>query len=198
MIGAVILAAGQSRRMGSQKLLLPFAGQTVISHIVDQVLAAPIERTVVVTAPDGDAIRRALAGRPVTFVANPDPAGEMLGSVRSGLRALPPQCAAAIVVLGDQPTIRAEVIADLVRSFHATGAKIVVPSFQGRRGHPLLFSADYFAEVLTQHDGVGLRGLLQARPSESSELEVADAAVLTDIDTPDDYKRMPSQHQPEA
>jgi molybdenum cofactor cytidylyltransferase len=194
MIGAVILAAGQSRRMGSQKLLLPFAGQTVIGHIVGQVLAAPVERTVVVTAQDGDAIRLALAGRPVTFVANPDPTGEMLESVRCGLRALPPECTAAIVVLGDQPTIRTELIADLVRSFHSTRARIVVPSFQGRRGHPLLFSADYFADVLTQHDGVGLRGLLQAHPSEIDELEVADAAELNDMDSPEDYNHARSRY----
>ena len=194
MIGAVILAAGQSRRMGSQKLLLPFAGQTVIGHIVCQVLTARIERTVVVTASDGDAIRLALTGKPVTFVVNPDPAAEMLGSVRCGLRALPPECTATIVVLGDQPTIRTELIADLARSFHSTRARIVVPTFQGRRGHPLLISADYFAEVFTQHDGVGLRGLLQAHPSDIVELEVADAAVLNDMDSPEDYTHARSRY----
>jgi molybdenum cofactor cytidylyltransferase len=193
MICAIVLAAGRSSRMGSQKVLLPFAGQTVIGHIVYQVLAAAIDRTIVVTGPDDAAIRLALAGRRVTLVANPDSTGEMLSSVRCGLRALPPECTAAIVVLGDQPTIRTELIADLVRSFHSTRAKIVVPTCQGRRGHPLLFSADYLAEVLTQHDGVGLRGLLQAHPSDVVELEVAEAAVLTDMDSPEDYTHAQSR-----
>ena len=189
MISAILLAAGQSRRMGPQKLLLPFEGQTVIGHIADQVLAAPVERAVVVTAKEGEAIRLTLAGKPLTFVVNPDAAGDMLSSVRCGLQALPAECTAAVVILGDQPTIRAALIADLVQAFHSTRAKIVVPTCRGRRGHPVLFSADYFAEVLTQHDGVGLRGLLTAHPSDIAELEVADAGVLADMDRPGDYER---------
>ena len=102
--------------MGTQKLLLPYAGQTVIGQIVDNVLAAPIERAFVVTGNYGEAIRLALAGRPLTFVVNPDAAGDMLSSIRCGVRALPPECMAATVVLGDQPTIRAKLIADLIRS----------------------------------------------------------------------------------
>jgi molybdenum cofactor cytidylyltransferase len=189
MICAIVLAAGQSRRMGTQKLLLPYAGQTVIGQIADNVLAAPIERAFVVTGHDGEAIQLALAGKPLTFIANPDSAGDMLSSIRCAVRALPPECKAAMVVLGDQPTIRAELIADLIRSFQSAAAKIVVPSFQGRRGHPLLISAGYFCEVLTQHDGVGLRGLLDAHPHDIATLEVDDANVLTDIDSPDDYRR---------
>ena len=106
--------------MGQQKLLLPFEGQTVIGHIADQVVAAPIERTVVVTATEGEAIRLTLAGKPLTFVVNPDAAGDMLSSVRCGLQAVPAECTAAIVILGDQPTIRAALIADLVRAFHSS------------------------------------------------------------------------------
>ncbi len=189
MISAILLAAGKSRRMGPQKLLLPFGGQTVIGHIADQVLAAPIERVVAVTAQEGEAIRFTLVGKSLTFVVNPDVAGDMLSSVRCGLQALPAECAAAIIILGDQPTIRAALIADLVQAFHSTRARIVVPSCHGRRGHPVLFSADYFAEVLTQHDGVGLRGLLQAHPSDIAELEVAEPAVLADMDCPEDYQR---------
>jgi molybdenum cofactor cytidylyltransferase len=189
MISAILLAAGQSRRMGPQKLLLPFEGQTVIGHIADQVLAAPIERAVVVTANEGEAIRLALAGKPLTFVVNPDSAGDMLSSVRCGLKTLPAECTAAIVILGDQPTIRAALIGEMVQAFHSTRARIVAPSCHGRRGHPVLFSADYFAEVLTQHDGVGLRGLLQAHPRDIAEIEVADTAVLADMDCPEDYHR---------
>jgi molybdenum cofactor cytidylyltransferase len=189
MICAIVLAAGQSRRMGTQKLLLPYAGQTVIGQIVDNVLAAPIERAFVVTGNDGEAIRLALAGRPLTFVVNPDPAADMLSSIRCGVGSLPPECIAAIVVLGDQPTIRAELVAGLIRTFQTAAAKIVVPSFRGRRGHPILISAGYFGEVLTQHDCVGLRGLLDAHPHDIATLEVDNPNVLTDMDSPDDYRR---------
>ena len=94
-----------------------------------------------------------------------------------------------MVVLGDQPTIRTELIADLIRTFQTAAAKIIVPSFRGRRGHPILVSAGCFGEALTQHDGVGLRGLLNAHPHEIATLEVDDPKVLTDIDSPDDYRR---------
>jgi molybdenum cofactor cytidylyltransferase len=174
--------------MGTQKLLLPYASQSVIGHVVDEVLAASIEQTIVVTAHEDESIRLALAGRRLTFVANPDLAGDMLSSVRCGLRALPAGCEAVLVVLGDQPSIRSQLVADLTQAFQTTGAKIVVPVFAGRRGHPFLFSADYFDEILTQHDGCGLRGLLQAHSSEITLLAVTDAAVLADMDTPDDYQ----------
>jgi molybdenum cofactor cytidylyltransferase len=189
MICAIVLAAGQSRRMGTQKLLLPYAGQTVIGQIVDNVLASPIERAFVVTRNDDEAIRLALAGKPLTFVVNLDPAADMLSSIRCGVRSLPPDCIAAIVVLGDQPTIRAELVAGLIRTLQTAAAKIVVPSFRGRRGHPILVSAECFGEVLTQHDCVGLRGLLNAHPHDIATLEVDDPKVLTDMDSPDDYHR---------
>jgi molybdenum cofactor cytidylyltransferase len=189
MISAVVLAAGQSRRIGTQKLLLPFAGQTVIGHVVDQVLAAFIGQVFVVVPEEGDAIRRALAGKRVTFAANPDRAGDMLSSVRCGLRVLPEGCRAVLIVLGDQPTIQADLIHDLVRAFETTARRIVVPVHNGRRGHPLLLSADYVAELLTNHDGAGLRGLLQAHPNEIHPLAVSSPAVLSDIDHLDDYNR---------
>jgi molybdenum cofactor cytidylyltransferase len=189
MISAVVLAAGQSRRIGTQKLLLPFAGQTVIGHVVDQVLAAFIGQVLVVVPEEGKAIRLALAGRRVTFAINPDSAGDMLSSVRCGLRVLPERCRAVLIVLGDQPAISADLICDLVRAFETSARRIVVPVHNGRRGHPILFSADYVAELLTLHDGAGLRGLLQAHPDDIHPLDVTNPAVLADIDHLDDYNR---------
>jgi molybdenum cofactor cytidylyltransferase len=243
MICAIILAAGQSRRMGTQKLLLPFAGRTVIRHVVDQVVRAgelrserrhgpetgpqqenPIDQVLVIVPEQSDGIRRALAGKPVSFVTNPDPASDMLSSVRCGLRALPAGCTGVLVVLGDQPAIQSQLIGDIVRTFETTASltenrprrggqspfvppinaamapaqkgtapdgfrRIVVPVHLGSRGHPILFSADYAAELLTDHDGIGLRGLLAAHPDEIHLLDVADPAVLSDIDYPEDYQR---------
>jgi molybdenum cofactor cytidylyltransferase len=255
MICAIVLAAGESRRMGAQKLLLLFAGQTVIGHVVDQALGtgdlrserwhgretgpqpsetgpqqrddihgAPISQVLVVVSEQGDEIRLALAGKPVTFLANPDPASDMLNSVRCGLRALPAGCTGVLVVLGDQPAIQLQLIRDIVRTFETTASlsenrlrrggqspfvppinaamvpaqkgtvpdgfrRIVVPVYNGLRGHPILFSADYAAELLTNHDGIGLRGLLKAHADEIHLVDVADPAVLSDIDYPEDYRR---------
>lgn len=190
MISAVVLAAGRSQRMGTQKLLLPVGGQPLIARIVDQALASRVEHVVVVTGSDGDRIAAALAGRPVTFVVNPDPRGEMLTSVRCGLAKLPPECTAALIVLGDQPGITAAVIDRLLTAFPASGRGIVAPTMHGRRGHPLLVSLRYRDEILTQYDAIGLRGLLQRHPEDVLEVDVGTPGILEDLDTPEDYQRL--------
>ena len=114
MICSIVLAAGRSRRMGSQKLLLGLGGRPVIARIVDEVLRGPVDSVFVVVGPDGGRIAEALADRQIEFVTNTDPESEMLSSIRCGLRALPDDCTAVLVVLGDQPGIRAEAIAALV------------------------------------------------------------------------------------
>jgi len=190
MICAVVLAAGRSQRMGTQKLLLPVGGQPLIARIIDQVLASSVDCVLVVTGADTDRIAAALAGRSVTFVVNHDPQGEMLTSVRCGLAALPPQCTAALIVLGDQPGVTAEVLERLLQAFPAAGRGIVVPTAQGRRGHPLLVALHYRDELLTQYDAVGLRGLLQAHPEDVLEVEVGAPGILEDLDTPQDFQRL--------
>ena len=189
MICALVLAAGRSRRMGVQKLLLPVNGQPVIVRVVDEVLRSPVDQVFVVIGHEGERVSEALAGHYVHFVTNADREGEMLGSVRCGLRAMPEACVAVLVALGDQPGITGDVIATLVGAFQTTGRGIVVPTHGGRRGHPLLFGMRYCDEVLGQYEDVGLRGLLQAHPEDVFEVEVATPAVLEDIDAPEDYKR---------
>jgi molybdenum cofactor cytidylyltransferase len=189
MICAIILAAGRSRRMGTQKLLLPLAGTTVIGHIVDEVLRSPVAEAFVVLREDALRVAEALAGRRVTFVTNADPEGEMLSSVRCGLRVLPPECDAVLVALGDQPAIAADTIRRMIEAFRGSGRGIVVPVHGGKGGHPILFSMRYRDEVLTHHDAVGLRGLRQAHPEDVLELEVESPSVLTDMDRPEDYRR---------
>jgi molybdenum cofactor cytidylyltransferase len=157
---------------------------------VDELLRSPVDRVFVVIGQDGKPILEALAGRRVHVVTNMQAEEEMLRSVRCGLAAMPQESAAAMVALGDQPGITADVAAELVRSFHTTGRGIVVPTYQGRRGHPLLFSMRYRDEILTRHEGRGLRGLLEAHHRDIFELEVAAAGILEDVDLPEDYRRM--------
>jgi len=189
MICALVLAAGRARRMGAQKLLLPIGDRPAIARIVDEVLAGPVAEVVVVVGTDGGRIADALAGRRVTLVANPDPAGEMLSSVRCGLRAMPEACTAALVVLGDQPSLTAGLVAALAGAHRATGRGLVVPTYRGRRGHPLLVAMRYREEVLRGYDDVGLRGLLRAHPQDVGEVETGVPGVVEDMDVPDDYRR---------
>lgn len=189
MICAVVLAAGRSVRMGTQKLLLELGGQTVITRIVDELLLSPIQRVVVVVGRDADRIQAAVAGRNVGFVTNPDFVGDMLSSVRCGLRALPRECEAALVALGDQPGVSSELVEQMIKGFRETQRGIIVPSHNGKRGHPLLFSARFREEVLTSFDGEGLLGLLKAHPDAIHEIPGCGAEAIEDMDTPADYER---------
>ncbi len=189
MICAIVLAAGRSSRMGVQKLLLPFGGKTVISHIVDQLLGSTVDKVFVVTGHEPPRISGELSGRRVSIVNNADYDSGMLSSVRCGLRALPKRCKAVLVAIGDQPSISTELVNLMIRSFAAGQKKILVPCYEGKRGHPILFSALYREEILTRYDDVGLRGLLHAHPDDVLELTVSTSSVLSDMDYPDDYKR---------
>ncbi len=187
MICAIVLAAGRSRRMGTQKLLLPYGGSTVIGHIVDQIAESAVDHIYVVVGRDQAAVTEALSGYSAEVVVNPEPDSAMLDSVRCGVRALPPHCRAVLVVLGDQPGITPGLVDALVAAFDSSAKGIAVPIHDGRRGHPLLFAIGYCDSVLTQYDDVGLRGLLRDHPDDV--LEVPWPRAIADLDYPEDYRR---------
>ena len=187
MICALVLGAGESRRMGTQKLLLPWGAKTVIEHIVDELLASRIDQVLVITGHDHKRLALTLSDYAVTLVHNDRYTQGMLSSVRCGLNALPEPCHGVLVALGDQPTLKTSTVDCLVDQF-SRHPGIVLPMYQGKRGHPLLFSATYIPEILTQYDDTGLRGLLQAHEQNIKEVTVDSPAILQDIDTPDDYQ----------
>jgi molybdenum cofactor cytidylyltransferase len=188
MICALVLAAGRSRRMGTQKLLLPFGGPTVIECVVDQVLASEVDQVLVIVGEDGAAVAEALGDRPVGLVRNPEPEGEMLSSVRCGLRAVPPDCEAVLVALGDQPALTGALVNEVLRAYRSSEKGIVVPVHGGRRGHPLLFPLRHRDQVLRDYESEGLRGLLRDHPEDVLEV-AADSAALSDMDSREDYRR---------
>ena len=187
MIWAVILAAGESRRMGTQKLLLPFGETTVVGAVVGTALASRVDRVLVVLGADRDAVRLPLGSLGIDFAVNEDFAKGMLSSVQAGFAALPPDAEAAVVMLGDQPFLPAGVVDAVVEAFRRSGKGIVVPAFQGRRGHPVLIGLKYRDEVLALDPTDGLRRLMRAHPDDIFEAEVEDANILRDMDVPEDY-----------
>lgn len=189
MIGAIVLAAGESRRMGRQKLLLPFAGKPVIAHIVEQVASSCVDAIVVVTGHQRGEIESALAAYDVTFAHNANYSDGMLSSIRRGLRELPTAAAAFLVVLGDQPSITPELINALVSAWKTGVHGIVVPAFGAQSGHPIVVSGKYRDTVMTQFDQTGLRGLLYARQEDVFRYPATSGAVLRDMDTPAAYVR---------
>jgi molybdenum cofactor cytidylyltransferase len=187
VIWAVILAAGESRRMGTQKLLLPFGETTIVEAVVRTALDAQIDRALAVLGSDRDAIRLKLAPYGVEFAVNEDFKRGMLSSVQTGFRALPADAEAAVVMLGDQPFLPARVVDAVIGAYRASGKGIVVPTYRGRRGHPVLIGLEYRDEVLSLDPAVGLRQLLIAHPDDVFEAEVDDTNILRDLDLPEDY-----------
>jgi molybdenum cofactor cytidylyltransferase len=182
-VAAIILAAGDSTRMGTQKLLLPVGNERLIQRVVRTARDSQLDPIVVVTGRDHDALAPLIHGVAIV-VRNLDPSRGMLSSVRVALEALPEDVASIILFLGDQPACDSRQVRALVH----TNGRIVVPTFDGRRGHPMKFSMEFRDEILARYDDAGLRGLLRAHASEVIEVPIDDPGVLIDVDTPEEYE----------
>lgn len=170
--------------MGRQKLLLPFAGSTVVEHILGQLRASTVDNIVVVTGHDPDCVQEL----DVKTAHNERYLDGMLSSIRVGLQALSDSAEGAMIVLGDQPLIQTSTIDLVAEAFRASCDAIAVPVYRGRRGHPIVIPARFIPEVLTKYDDVGLRGLLHAHPDSVKEIQVSSDAILEDMDYPEDYR----------
>jgi len=184
-IAAVVLAAGQSRRMGRNKLLEPVDGRPMVSHSVDTVLASSARPVIVVLGHQSEAVRAALAGRPVTFVENPDYAEGLSTSLRRGIAALPADCDGALVCLGDMPLVRQQHLDKMIAAFNPVESRcIIVPTAGGKRGNPVLWAARFFPAMKTVAGDVGAKHLIGEYADLVCEVPFEDGAVLVDIDTP--------------
>ena len=188
MIAAVVLAAGFARRMGRQKLLLVLHGKPVVRWSVDGVLPH-VGDVVVVTGQDDVAVREALAGLAVRFAVNSRPQDGQGSSIATGVRALKPWTAAALVVLGDQPRLPASVIPALLDARTRSGKAIITPVYEGTAGTPVLFAADVFAELAALTGDAGARAVVAARP-ERVEAVAVESPMPLDVDTPEDFARL--------
>jgi molybdenum cofactor cytidylyltransferase len=191
-VGAVVLAAGMATRMGQMKVLLPWVeGRTIIEHIVRQLMLARTDpdNIVVVTGNEAGRVRAALQGAGVRVVHNPNYAtGDMLSSLQTGLAAMPGYVSAALVVLGDQPRIQPKTV-QLVMGAYAEGrGDIVAPSFEMRRGHPLLLDRRYWREMLELPVEGMPRQVINRHQGEIAYVVVDTDSVLKDVDTPEAYR----------
>jgi len=184
---AIVLAAGESRRMGSPKMLLPFNGMTVIEQVITNVQAANPGDILVVLGSGRDEIVRIIAKYAVMNCYNDNFKRGMLSSVQCGFACLPDNYRAALILPGDQPMIAPREITRVIKAWQASGKGIVMPVFKGRRGHPLIVDIKYRDEVLTLPEKDGLRALADYHPDDVQEAETDDPSVLRDIDTREDY-----------
>ena len=189
-VGAIILAAGLSSRMVENKLLLPWTDdQPIICHVLDSYVAAQIAPIVVVTGRDAEAVTARLADYPLTFVHNPEySTGEMLSSVKVGLRALPHDLDASFIQPADMPCISRDVIAQLAAQ-HEKGIN-VAPLHKGRRGHPVLLDRAFWRDMLALPADAMPRAVIQGSPDNLRLVPVADKGVVMDVDTREAYQRV--------
>jgi len=185
---AIILAAGSSRRMGSQKLLLSFGESTIIETVIDNVLNSSIDHVMVVLGPKQESILQAIGKRPVQFCHNKEHEKGMLSSIICGIRALPADAVSALIFLGDQPGIPPAVTNSVIEAYNEELFGIVIPVHDHRRGHPLLVDMKYRKEVEKLDLEEGLRALRHHFPQDVLEVEVDEPGILVDIDTSEDYK----------
>ena len=184
-LAAIIPAAGRSRRMGREKVLLPFRGSTSLEEILQTLRAAGIhDISVVLRADLPEAAGRARDARARVLV-NLDPDGEMAESIRIGLADLSPSAEAVFIWPADHPAVDGGTIAAL--SAVADRASVWIPTWNGRRGHPALLGRSLVAEVFALAPGEGLRELWRTRATSVRELAVPDPGVVTNIDTPEQY-----------
>jgi molybdenum cofactor cytidylyltransferase len=189
VITAVVLAAGTASRFGSQKLLAPFGGATLVRRTVENVLASQVSEAVVVLGRDGREVRGALAGLPVRFVTNPDFRSGLSSSLRAGVEAIEPSTLAAVIVLGDQPGVTAAIIDQLIEEGRRSGRPIVVPEYAGVRGNPVVFDATMFAELRAVEGDQGARGVIARDPARVATVSFP-FDMPADVDTPEDFARL--------
>ena len=185
-IASIVLAGGRSSRMGSvNKLLQVVGGKPVVRHTVDASLASGARPVIVVLGHNGADVRQALAGLDVTFVDNPRYAEGISTSVKAGLAALPPSIDGALVALGDMPEVPPTLLDRMISAFAPKeGRGIVMPTFNSKRGNPVLWSAQYFSEMQELAGDTGAKHLLGLYAEDVAEIDAGDVHVLTDVDTP--------------
>ena len=190
MIAAIILAAGQSRRMGQPKMLLPWGKLTVIQHVITTFMNGGLENILVVTGGAREQVEQTLEGYPVQKIHNENyVTGEMLSSLQAGLRKMADPVQAALIGLGDQPQVQEKTVHLICDIFQESGASLIVPSFQMRRGHPWLVARPLWKEILALKPPESPRDFLNRRAGDIQYVDVETSSILADLDTPEDYQR---------
>lgn len=189
-IAAIVVAAGLSKRMGQPKQLLPYGKHTVIERIGDVLLECSLAEIVVVTGHERQAVEDRLAAWPVRPVFNSRyRTQEMLSSIQCGLLALASEVQAVLIVLGDQPQLERDVVQMLIEAYQRGAGRLIIPSFQMRRGHPILIDRIYWPEILALDANETLRQVIDTHADEIHYAPVKTNSILSDIDTPEDYRR---------
>jgi molybdenum cofactor cytidylyltransferase len=186
-IWAIILAAGESKRMKVPKMLLPFNGKTMIEKVIENVIRSEVFRTLVVLGSYRDDILGSINHLPINHCYNENYRKGMLSSVQCGFIHLPADFDAVLVFPGDQPFIEPDVINLIINTYRETGKGIIIPVYGKKRGHPLLIDCKYRDEINTLEEIGGLRSLSEMHQKDVFEVKTNSPGILKDFDTKEDY-----------
>jgi molybdenum cofactor cytidylyltransferase len=188
-VAAIILAAGQSSRMGEFKPLLPFGDTTVIEHNIEYLRHGGIETIIIVVGHRAGEIKTYLQNRKLVFATNPEPDSAMATSILHGLRALPSDARAVVITPVDHPAVPTQVVSQLIDEWRE-GARLVIPTNGGRSGHPVLIDLSFRAELLRLDPDLGLKSFFDAHRKEVKRVPVNSNYIARDLDTWDDYQSL--------
>jgi molybdenum cofactor cytidylyltransferase len=190
IISAILLGAGESKRMGVDKLSLPWGRRTVLEHCFETLLKSEVKEIVVVLGPRNKRVKNRFQGGKAKVVVNPYSKRGMSTSIRRGLQAIHPGSAGILIALGDHPFLKTRTINALIRAFDRGGEGIIIPSFQGRMGHPVIFHKRYRKELLNLRGDVGGRTVVDRHPEAVKLVPVKSEGVVKDVDTWQDYVKV--------
>jgi len=188
-VSAILLAAGESKRMGTDKLKLPWGKITVLEQCLRVLLSSRVDEVWVVLSKQTWELGKRLSGSRIKLVHNPQAKKGMSTSIRKGIQAMGQKSQAVLIALGDHPLLKANTINALIRAYGEKKGTIIVPVFRGKRGHPVLFDWRYRKELLRLKKDVGARALLERHRREVYEVHSTSEGVTVDMDTWEEYRR---------
>lgn len=187
MITAIVLAAGESKRMGQPKMLMPWGKSTVIETVISVIQRAGISDILVVTGGAHQQVESIVGNTAQTVFNENYKTSEMLGSIQTGLTMKLQTASAALICLGDQPQVREGSVRQICAAFLESGSPLVVPSYELRRGHPWLVGRAFWDELLGMKPPQTPRDFLQKHTNEIKYVEMETPSIIEDLDTPEDY-----------
>jgi len=197
-LAAAILAAGESRRMGSPKALIPYRGTTFAGHLLDVIQHPRVGIVRLVLGAGADRIRGRLQLDPAVIVLNPDWPSGQLSSIQAAVRSLPRDATSGLMLCPvDHPIISAELVARLIAEFDSTGSAIVLPTYRGKRGHPVIFRTSIYDELLAAAPDVGARQVVWAHQAEVVEVPTEEKGIVLNLNDPETLKHAITHPSPE-
>jgi len=192
MLAAVILSGGASSRMGSPKALVSYQGRPFLEHLLDVTKHPAIGVRRVVLGPDAEAISKGISLAPDEIVINHDWEQGQLSSIHAAIRSLPPNTDGLLLCPVDHPLVSAVLIGSLIDAFRATRAPVVVPLYEARRGHPVIFSAAVYDELLNAPVDQGARAVVWAHKNEIQEVPTTEVGCVLNLNDPDALSKLTS------